>query len=130
MKELRADVYRVLRHPHHLKPNLSRDEMLAIEQLKTDKDQMILTSDKGMALVVMDRKDYFRKARHLLEDTNTYRPIQSDPTNKLKNKLINILKKIKADTGEVKCKIYLLFYQYASQYTSEFTSVYSLGIQY
>ena len=31
-EELRADVYRVLRHPHHLKPNLSKDEMIAIKQ--------------------------------------------------------------------------------------------------
>ena len=73
--------------------------MLAITQLKPDKDQMILTIDKGMVLVVMDRKEYIRKARDLLDDTNTYRFIQSDPINKLKNKLISILKKIKADTG-------------------------------
>ena len=37
-KELRPDVYSVLRHQHHLKPNLSRDEMMATKQLKTDKD--------------------------------------------------------------------------------------------
>ena len=60
---------------------------------------MVLTTDKGVALVVMDRKEYIRKARDLLNDTNTYRTIQSDPTNMLKNKLINILRKIKADTG-------------------------------
>ena len=35
----------------------------------------------------------------LLEDTNTYRPIPSDLTNKHKNKLINILKNIKAESG-------------------------------
>ena len=99
VEDLRADVYRVLRHPHHLKPNLSRGEMKAIKQLKADKDHMVLITDKGMALVVMDRKVYIRKARDLLDDTNTYRTIQSDPTNKLKNKLINILRKIKADTG-------------------------------
>ena len=36
-----------------------------------------------------------KKARAHLEDTNTYRSISTDPTNKLKNRLINILKKIK-----------------------------------
>ena len=36
---------------------------------------MILSEDKGVALVVMDRQDYIRKAKELLEDTNTYRPI-------------------------------------------------------
>ena len=98
-EELRADVYRVLRQPHQLKPNLSRDEIKAMKQLKADKDCMVLTADKGVALVVMDRRDYIRKAKELLDDTSTYRTIQSDPTNKLKNKLINILKRIKVDTG-------------------------------
>ena len=98
-EELRADVYRVLRHPHHLKPNLSKDEMIAIKQLKTNEDRMILNADKGVALMAMNRKDYTRKARELLEDTKTYRPIHSDPTNKLKTMLLNILKKIKVDTG-------------------------------
>ena len=60
---------------------------------------MFLTADKGMESVVMYRKEYIRKARDLLGDTNTYRTIQSDPSNKLKNKLITILRKIKADTG-------------------------------
>ena len=53
----------------------------------------MLTVDKGVALVVMDKKDYIKKAKELLEDTNTYRTIQADPTNKLKNKLITILRK-------------------------------------
>ena len=73
--------------------------MMAIKQLRTDKDQMILNADKSVAFVVTDRQDYIRKARELLEDTNNYRSIQSDPTNKLKRKLINTLKKIKADAG-------------------------------
>ena len=59
---------------------------------------MVLTTDKCVALMVMDRSDYTKKAKELLDDTNTYRTIQSDPTNKLKNKLINMLRKIKADT--------------------------------
>ena len=71
--------------------------MKALKQLKTDKDHMVLTADKGVAMVVMDRQEYIQKARALLEDTNTYRPIPSDPTTKLKNKLINILKKIKTE---------------------------------
>ena len=59
---------------------------------------MMLTADKGIALVVMDRSDYIKKAKELLQDSNTYSTIPSDPTNKLKNKLINKLKKIKTDT--------------------------------
>ena len=37
-EELRLDMYRVLRHPCQLKPNVSKGEMAAIKQLKADKE--------------------------------------------------------------------------------------------
>ena len=58
-----------------------------------------LTKGHDVALVVMDKPDYITKAQDLLDDKKTYREIPTDPTNKLKNKLISILKKIKADGG-------------------------------
>ena len=48
-------------------------------------------------MVVMNRHEYIKKARALLDDTNTFKPITSDPTTKLKNKLINILKMMKGE---------------------------------
>ena len=98
-EELRSDVYRVLRQTHHLKPNIKRKELEALRQLKEDKNHMILTANKGVALVVIDRTEYIRKARDLLQDTSTYRTIKGDPTSRLKNRLITILKKIKAESG-------------------------------
>ena len=98
-EELRSEVYRVLRKSHQLKPNLKKDEMIALKQLQTDKNCMVLTADKGVALVVIDRVDYIKKAKEILEDTNTYRVIHTDPTSRLKNKLINILRRVKAETG-------------------------------
>ena len=77
---------------------MRKEEITAIKQFKADKDRIILIVDKGIVLVVMDRSDYIKKANELLQDSNTYRTIPSDPTNKLKNKLINKLKKIKTDT--------------------------------
>ena len=53
-EELRSDVYRVLRHPRQLRPNLSKGEMTAIKQLKADIERIILTADKGVVLVIMD----------------------------------------------------------------------------
>ena len=41
-EELRADIYRVLRQPHHPKPNLSKDELNVLKQLRADKDHIIL----------------------------------------------------------------------------------------
>ena len=49
-------------------------------------------------MVIMDRQDYIDKANNLLSQ-NTYRPIQWDPTNTIKNKLIAILKNVKSQTG-------------------------------
>ena len=64
-EELRADIYRIFRQSHHPKHNLSKDELKMFKQLKTDKDHIILTIDKGVALVVMDKQDYIKKARNL-----------------------------------------------------------------
>ena len=48
-------------------------------------------------MVIMDRQDYISKANSSLCQ-NTYRSIQQDPTNITKNKLINILKRVKSQT--------------------------------
>ena len=98
-EELRSEAYRLLRKPHHPKPNLKKEEIIALKQLKSDKSCMVLTADKGVALVVIDTVDYIKKAKEILEDTNTYRVIHTDPTSRLKNKLINTLRRIKTATG-------------------------------
>ena len=49
-------------------------------------------------MVVMDRQDYINKANQLLNQS-TYKVITKDPTNTIKNKLINILKNIKTKSG-------------------------------
>ena len=49
-------------------------------------------------MVIMDRQDYMSKANNLLSQ-NTYKSIQRDPTNTIKNKLITILKRVKSQTG-------------------------------
>ena len=50
-------------------------------------------------MVLMDRQDYTDKAPQLLADSNTYRLINKDPTNKLKNKLAQTLADIKSHGG-------------------------------
>ena len=68
------------------KPNITMEEQKAIREFKDDQSWVVLTVDKGVAMVVLDREDYKDKAQLLLADTNTYKPITKDPTNKLKNK--------------------------------------------
>ena len=50
------------------KSNLSKAEAQAIRELKGDKDRLILTADKGVAMVVMDRQDYVNKSNNLYLD--------------------------------------------------------------
>ena len=59
---------------------------------------MVLTADKEVFLVVMDREDYNKKAEELLRQ-QTYKSIPADPTTKYKNKLITLLKTMKAEVG-------------------------------
>ena len=66
--------------------------------LKRDRDHIVLTADKGVAMVIMDRQDYINKANNLLNQP-TYSAIPQDPTNTIKNRSINILKRVKSQTG-------------------------------
>ena len=47
----------------------------------------------------MHKEDYQEKAKALLEDQGTYKALRSDPTNRMKSKLISLLKKIKSEWG-------------------------------
>ena len=87
------------------RPNITREEFKAIKELREDHMRGVLTADKGVAMVIMDKQQYTDKATALLNDTNIYRTIPKDPTTKLKNKLIGILKDIK-QTGELKDSMY------------------------
>ena len=67
-------------------------------ELRKDSNRIVLTADKGVAMVVMDRKDYIDKATNLLAHP-AYRTINRDPSNKLKAKLSTLLRKIQKETG-------------------------------
>ena len=54
------------------KPNLTKAQKLAIREFKRDKDHIVLTADKGVAMVIMDRQDYTSKANNILSQ-NTYK---------------------------------------------------------
>ena len=76
-EELGADVNRVLRSTHTPKPHLTKGGIKALAELRKDSNKTILTADKGVAMVVMDRKDYIDKANNLLAQL-AYRTINRD----------------------------------------------------
>ena len=46
----------ILKNP--IKPNIHKEEYQALKQLKKDNNRMVLTADKGVSMVVMDRDEY------------------------------------------------------------------------
>ena len=96
--ELRVDINSILRKAKVPKSKLTRQEKIGLSQLKKDKDRLILTADKGVAMVIMDKEDYNNKVQELLAQP-AYRSIPRDPTNKIKAQLITKLWKIKRETN-------------------------------
>ena len=108
-EELRAEIWWALKHSHPSRKNISKEEAQALAELRRDWSRVILTADKGVALVILDRAEYNNKAQDLLKDERTYKDVSIDPTNMLKNKLISLLKKIKAD-GDISDQLYKKMY--------------------
>ena len=69
--ELRGDTNAILRKEKAPKSNLIKEEKIALAQLKKDKDRVILTVDKGVAMVVLDKEDYINKPRICLANHHT-----------------------------------------------------------
>ena len=63
-----------------------------MKSLAKDDSVVILPADKGRTMVILNKQDYQSKVKTLLDDTNTYEKLTSDPTRSIKNKLIQILK--------------------------------------
>ena len=100
--ELRSDVNRILKQlqqQHAKQCNLNPPQHRALTELKKDNTRVVLTVDKGVAMVIMDQQDYTNKDQALLQHTNTYKVLPKDPTSQLKNKLITLLKDIKQSGG-------------------------------
>ena len=61
VQELRAEVNILLRRAKPTKSNIRREEKKALKELREDQDRMVLTADEGVALMVMDRKEFQEK---------------------------------------------------------------------
>ena len=61
--------------------------------------RIILTADKCVAPIVLDKADCIQKAENLLKQGGAYKTIAADPIKTQKNRLINLLMKIKAEGG-------------------------------
>ena len=77
------------------KPNLSVNELRTLEELKKNKDIVIRKADKGSCIVIQDRSSYVAEGNTHLADTNTYKPLDSDPTASITNHVAELVDSMK-----------------------------------
>ena len=85
-------------------PNISKMKREAIKTLKEDNTHVVLTADKGVAMVVMDKSSYVDKCMALLQDTNVYQPCR-DLTGQIHRQVQATLHKLKGKHGKDHCYI-------------------------
>ena len=73
-------------------------EKEAIKTLREDALHVVLTADKGVALVVMDKSQYVDKCMALLDDTKVYKPCK-DTTKKLHRDVQETLQQLNREHG-------------------------------
>ena len=78
---MRAEIKAAIKRSQPPRPNITREEQRALRKLKKDDTRVILTADKGVCLVVLDKKEYIKKAEELLKE-KTYKITPTDPTNR------------------------------------------------
>ena len=61
------------------KPNLSKMEQKAMEELAKRKDVIMANADKDGALVIMDLEKYIKEANRQLSEKHIYKTLQEDP---------------------------------------------------
>ena len=83
----------------HPQTDITKDEMKVFKELRQGKACVILTVDRGVAILVVDKQDYIKKMERLVEQMEMYRIIQTDPTKRQKSKLISLFKSFKAEAG-------------------------------
>ena len=54
--------------------NITKKEKEAIKTLRDDASHVVLTADKGVAWVAMEKSQYIDKCMALLDDTKVYKP--------------------------------------------------------
>ena len=66
--------------PRKKRPNLSKNEKVALKYLSKQDDIIIINANKGGAVVTMDVNDYIREAKRQLSDSKNYKVLAKDPT--------------------------------------------------
>ncbi len=79
------------------KPKITKKGRQPLVELRKEKSIMIISADKGKAIVIMETGEYEQKVITMLSDDKTYEKLNKDPTPKYKRKFVSIIKKLKED---------------------------------
>ena len=83
--------------PPKPRPNLNRDELLGLKNLRRDRSIVITKADKGNCTVILNKCDYDAKVQDVLSDNETYHRLKSDPTKCTEKRMNSCLLKMKRD---------------------------------
>ena len=78
-----------------IQTNITKVGNLALENLWKDKDHIIVTADKGVALVVKGKAEYITKCEALLQDNSVYQHLSKDTSPIMHKELSKILQDYK-----------------------------------
>ncbi|VDP87711.1 unnamed protein product [Schistosoma mattheei] len=90
--ELRNKIMNTLLHQKPHNPNINKNEYYALKQLREDKTIIITRADKGNTTVIMNKKEYEKKAKEHLQE-GPYEQIKEAKSRTTFNKF-------KAETGK------------------------------
>ena len=96
-QNLRAEVAGVLKSAKIPKSNITKEEREALNQLRKDKEIIIMGANKGRSTVITSKTEYEEKVKNMLSDDKTYEKLKADPTAKYKRKLVGSLQRLKEE---------------------------------
>ena len=94
--------------------NLTVAEVKALDRLKKDDTIVVTPADKGKALVIMDKDEYINRMKVKFSDQTTYQMIEKDPTQEIKENIIEQLKSLKKK-GHIGEELYDKLYPHVAQ---------------
>ena len=114
-KEAALSTYQ--KYNNNIPQHLSKEEFLALQNLRKNKNIVIQKSDKGNSVVVVDKADYLDKMDNLLNDTRKFEKINLKNDGIL-NFAINQEKRVDNTLKVVVSEILRLFVNIFSPLTS------------
>ena len=78
-------------HPRIARPNLTSQQRSTLKKLGSNPDLVIKPFDNGSGICLMDTSLYISKIEEHLADSSTYKELNSDPTQAIRNDVLSTL---------------------------------------